>query len=258
MSASSLYVGTVGHQRHGARPHRLQYRVFSLLLDLDELPMLDANLRLLSHNRRGLFSILDSDHGWGDGRDIKSFVREKLAKARVDDADGPIGLLCYPRMFGYVFNPLSTYYCFRRDGSVAAMVYEVSNTHGERHCYVIPAEGNERLIRQTCRKEFYVSPFLPMDCEYHFKVRPPGERISIAIHQTRDQEPVLDAWFTGKRMPLSDANLLRVAVQMPLMTLKVILGIHWEAFRLWRKGLPLFSHQASPADSVTLVSKDQI
>ena len=258
MSASALYVGSVGHQRHGPRPHRLRYRVFSLLLDLDELPMLDADLKLFSHNRRGLLSLRDSDHGRGDGSSIKEFIKEKLAEAGIDDADGPVCLLCYPRVLGYVFNPLSTYYCFRRDGSIGAMVYEVSNTHGERHCYVIPVEGSGSFIRQSCRKEFFVSPFLPMDCEYHFRVRPPGGRISIAIHQTRDQEGVLDAWFTGRRMPLSDANLLRVALQIPLMTLKVISGIHWEAFRLWRKGLPLFRHQPAPARAVTFVSKKQI
>ncbi len=256
MSASALYIGSVGHRRHGARPHRLNYRVFSLLIDLDELPKLDADLRLFSHNRGGLFSLLDRDHGPGDGRDLKGYVRGKLAEAGMEDADGPIFLLCYPRVLGYVFNPLSTFYCLRRDGSVRAMMYEVSNTHGERHSYLIPVDGTDRLIRQTCRKAFFVSPFLPMDCEYHFRVRPPGERISIAIHQTRNRKAVLDAWFTGRRLPLTDINLLRVAAQMPLMTLKVILGIHWEAFKLWRKGLPIFRHQAAPANAVTYVSED--
>jgi len=257
MSASALYIGSVGHQRHGSRPHRLTYRVFSMLIDLDEMPALDAGLRLFAHNRGGLFSLLDRDHGQGDGRDLKSYVREQLAAAGIQDVDGPVRLLCYPRILGYVFNPLSTYYCFRRDGSVGAMMYEVSNTHGERHCYLIPVDDQKCLIRQTCRKEFFVSPFLPMDCEYHFRVRPPGERVSVVIHQTRDDDPLLDAWFTGRRIPLTDANLLRVAVQMPLMTLKVIFGIHWEAFKLWRKGLPLFRHQAAPARAVTLLPKDR-
>jgi len=257
MSASALYVGRVGHRRHRPRAHRLDYRVFSLLLDLDELPELGRRLRLFAHNGPGLFSLLDRDHGPGDGSDLSPHVRGLLARADVRDADGPIRLLCYPRVLGFVFNPLSVYYCHRGDGALRALVYEVNNTFGERHSYVIPVEGQGPRVRQTCPKAFYVSPFLPMDCTYHFRVRTPGERLSLVIHETHQGEPILDAWLTGERRPLTDAGLLRAALSIPLLTFKVVAGIHWEALKLWRKGVPLFRHEPTGAPGVSLVSAER-
>jgi DUF1365 family protein len=258
MTASALYLGKVGHHRRSPREHRLEYRVFSLLLDLDELPTLDARLRLFSHNRFGLLSVLDRDHGPGDGAPLAPYVRTLLAEAGVADADGPIRLLCYPRVLGYVFNPLSVYYCYRRDGRLRALVYEVNNTFGERHSYLIPVvEDDGTLIHQACDKAFYVSPFLPMNCTYYFRVQPPGERLSLAIHETHDGQPILDAWLTARRTPLTDAGLLRAIISMPLLTLKVTAGIHWEAFKLWRKGIPLFRHRRPPRRAVSLITPDE-
>lgn len=257
MSDSVIYVGRVGHQRHRPRAHRLDYRVFSLLLDLDELPELGRRLRLFAHNGSGLFSLRDRDHGPGDGSPLGPYVRGLLARAGVHDADGPIRLLCYPRVLGFVFNPLSVYYCHRTDGSLRALIYEVNNTFGERHSYVIPVVEDGPRVRQTVRKAFYVSPFLPMDCEYEFRLRPPGEHLSLAIHETHEGEPILDAWFTGKRRPLSDVTLVRAALSIPLLTLKVLAGIHWEAFKLWRKGIPLFRHAPTPGPGVSLVTPER-
>ena len=257
MTASALYVGSVAHQRYHPKPHRLKYRVFSTLIDLDELPLLNDRLRLFGYNRSRMFSLLDRDHGSGDGGNLKLFVREQLRRAGISDADGPTLLLCYPRFFGYVFNPLSTYYCCDRNNNIRALLYEVCNTHGERHCYLIPVDAYDKTIRQTCRKEFFVSPFMPMDCEYSFTVSPPGKRLSIAIRQTQGDLHLLDAWFSGQRQPLTDRNLLRAAMQLPLMTLKVIVGIHWEALKLWGKGLRIYPHQDPPTDRVTLVTRER-
>ena len=174
MSASALYVGRVGHRRHRPRVHRLDYRVFSLLLDLDELPDLGRRLRLFAHNGRALFPSWTGITARATAHPLAPHVRGLLARAGVHDADGPIRLLCYPRVLGFVFNPLSVYYCHGADGALRALIYEVNNTFGERHSYVIPVAGDGGPIRQTCRKVFYVSPFLPMDCTYHFRVTHPG------------------------------------------------------------------------------------
>ncbi len=256
MTASALYSGKVVHQRHHLRRHRLEYRVFSLLLDLDELPALASRLRLIAHNKRGLFSFQDRDHGPGDGGDLRSHVRRQLRQSGIKDADGPIRLLCYPRMLGYVFNPLSVFYCHRADGRLRALIYEVGNTHGERHSYVMPVEGDDKVVTQECDKAFYVSPFVPMECSYRFRVSRPGRRISVAIHETAGDTPILDAWFSGERRPLTDRNLLWAALRFPLMTVKVIAGIHWEALRLWLKGLPIHRHTPVREPAVNHVQDD--
>jgi DUF1365 family protein len=162
-------------------------------------------------------------------------------------------LLCYPRVLGYVFNPLSVYYCYARTGQLQALIYEVGNTYGERHCYLIPARPERGMVRHACDKAFYVSPFLPMDCRYNFHARVPGKVLSLLIRETRRSEPVLDAWFTGHRRPLTDGTLLRLGLRLPFMTLKVIAGIHWEALKLWLKGLPVFGHTDAPENTVSVV-----
>ena len=253
MSGTAVYEGRVIHQRHGPKTHRLEYRVFSLFINLDKLPELDDRLRLLNYNRRGCFSFHDSDHGAGDGSNLKTWVRDQLSRAGMEDTDGPVYLLCYPRVFGYVFNPLSVYYCFTHTGQLRALIYEVGNTYGERHCYIVPADSGTGMVKHACDKAFYVSPFLPMNCRYNFRARVPGKVLSLLIRETTDNEPVLDAWFTGQRRPLTDRTLLRLGLGLPFMTLKVIVGIHWEAMKLWLKGLPVFTHTAAQEDAVTVV-----
>jgi DUF1365 family protein len=253
MNLTAVYDGRVIHQRHGTKTHRLEYRVFSLFINLDKLVELDDRLRLLNYNRRGFFSFHDRDHGAGDGGSLRTWVSGQLSRAGMTDAGGPVYLLCYPRVLGYVFNPLSVYYCFTHAGRLQALIYEVGNTYGERHCYVAPADPENGMVRHACDKAFYVSPFLPMDCRYNFRARVPGKVLSLLIRETSDNEPVLDAWFTGQRRPLSDRTLLRLGLAVPFLTLKVIAGIHWEAMKLWLKGLPVFSHTAAPEDTVTVV-----
>jgi DUF1365 family protein len=253
MSQSAIYDGRVIHQRHGDTSHRLEYRVFSLFVNLDELGDLDRRLRLLGCNRRGLFSFHERDHGAGDGSSLRSWVSGQLSRAGITETDGPVYLLCYPRVLGYVFNPLSVYYCYTRTGHLQALIYEVGNTYGERHCYLIPARPERGLVRHACDKAFYVSPFLPMDCRYNFRARVPDRVLSLLIRETRQNKPVLDAWFTGHRRPLTDRTLLRLGLRLPFMTLKVIAGIHWEALKLWLKGLPVFSHTDAPENAVSVV-----
>jgi DUF1365 family protein len=226
------------HRRLRPRVHRFRYRVFSLLLDLDELPKL-SRLRLFAWNRPGLFSFHDRDHG--DGRPLRLWLDAVLAQAGIA-ANGPRRVLCYPRILGYVFNPLSVWFCHDRDGTLKAIIYEVHNTYGERHSYVMPCDGDD-VMRHACDKDFYVSPFLSQDCRYHFRTLPPRDRVAVAIHEHEDGAPILSASFAGKRRTLSDGALLAMLLRYPLMTLKVVVAIHYEAVRLMLKGIRRHPHQ---------------
>lgn len=237
--ASALYEGVVTHSRLTPARHSFRYRVFSLLLDIDELDTLDRSQFMFARNRAAVMSFHDKDHG--DGRPLREWVDDKLAAAGLS-ADGPLRLLCYPRLFGYVFNPLSVWFCHRRDGTLSAIIYEVHNTFGERHAYVMAARGNRALVQHGCAKAFYVSPFLSMDCAYDFRIRPPAEDVLVAINETEAGNPVLTAIFSGKKKTLSRFALLFALVRYPLMTVKVMAAIHFEALRLWLKGVPYHRH----------------
>jgi DUF1365 family protein len=255
---SCLYFGTVFHQRLRPKRHRLAYGVFSLYLDLDELEGLASSLRLFSRDLFNLFSFYSSDHGGSTAEPLRRWVEETLAQAGIDLPGGAIRLLCYPRVFGYVFNPLSVFYCFDRDDALKALIYEVNNTFGQRHTYLIPVEHAEAgAIRQACDKHFYVSPFMPVAGRYQFRVEPPGETLGLVINYGDDAGPLLHASFRGRRMPLDDRGLLRAAIRYPLMTFKVIAGIHWEAAKLWRKRVPLIDRPPPPAYPVTVVRANE-
>jgi len=239
MAKSALYEGLVTHRRLRPLEHRFQYRVFAMLLELDELKDLDRRLRLFSHNRWGLFSFQDKDHG--DGRDLDAWLDDLLAQKGIV-AKGARRVLCYPRILGYVFNPISVWFCDDEAGQLKAVIYEVHNTYEERHCYVLPVGGDADLIRHGCPKAFYVSPFLTHDCRYAFRIHPPGEHVAIVIHEEEAGAPILDAGFAGKCRALSDAALAKMLLRYPLMTLKVIAAIHFEAVRLMLKGVRRHPH----------------
>lgn len=248
---SALYVGAVMHRRLRPTVHQFRYRAFWLLLDLDELPALTARLRLFSHNRFNLFALHDADQGDGSATPLRIQAERLLSEAGLDIAGGTIRLLCMPRTLGYSFNPISIYYCHRPDGQLAAIIYEVHNTFGERHAYVAPIETQFGEIRQNCRKAFYVSPFMDMDLAYHFRLTTPAERVAVGIGASKGGERVLNACLTGLRRELTDGALLRVFVAIPLITAKVTLAIHWEALRLWLKGMRMRTRPAAPARNAT-------
>lgn len=257
---SCLYFGTVLHQRVRPKRHRLRYGVFSLYIDLDELPRLAASLRLFSRDGFNLFGFYGRDHGGGGRVPLRRWVDETLAEAGIGIDGGSVRLLCYPRVLGYVFNPLSVFYCFDAEGALRALIYEVNNTFGQRHTYVIPVEhafpgehAEAGPIRQACDKRFYVSPFMPVAGRYQFSVETPGETLGLVINYGDDDGPLLHASFRGERVPLDDRTLLRAAVRYPLMTFKVMAGIHWEAVKLWRKRVPLIDRPPPPAYPVTVV-----
>ncbi len=249
MPQSCLYLGEVMHLRLRPFRHRFAYRVFSLLVDLDRLVELDRRLRLFSYNRFNLLSFHDRDHGPRDGTDLREWVERALTRHGISLAGGPIYLHCFPRLFGYVFNPLSIYFCYHADGRLAAILYEVKNTFGGQHGYVLGVDGAVATagpIRHDCRKVFYVSPFIAMDARYRFRLMPPEEHLSVLIRESVAEGEVLVASHRGRREALDDRRLLAAVVRHPLMTLKVIAAIHWQALLLWRKGARFLRRPAPP------------
>jgi uncharacterized protein len=245
VTASCIYNGWVMHRRLRPRRHRFRYRAWWLLLDLDELPQLAARLRWLSHGRCNLFAFHDKDYGHGKGP-LRLQIERRLAEAGIAFDGGAIRLLCMPRVLGYVFNPLSIYFCYRRDGTIGAMVYEVHNTFGERHSYVIETTaGGDAVLRQQSDKRFYVSPFMDMDMGYAFRVTRPSDTITVGVTGADARGPLMHAVLQASRRELCDAQLLRLLVSHPLVTLKVVGAIHWEALRLWSKRLRLRPHHAA-------------
>lgn len=254
MTKSAIYSGIVGHRRLKPARHQLRYACYWLLIDLDELPSLSGKLKLFSHNRWNIFSLRNSDHGARTGDALRGYVERELAAAGLDVSRGPIRLLTMPRLFGYAFNPLSVFFCYNADGALKATLYEVRNTFGQRHSYLIPvAAASSGPIIQTCRKAFYVSPFMDMDLVYEFRLNPPGEAVSLVISARDAGGKVLDAWLTAARQPLTDGALIRLLFTRPLLTLKVIAAIHYEAFWLVLKGLRLRALPSPPSAPVTIV-----
>jgi uncharacterized protein len=254
---SGLYDGAVTHQRLTPRRHRLRYRLFQLLLDLEELPSLDRRLKLFGHNRFALFSLHDCDHLAGDERPLHEQIEEMLADAGIKTFGGPIRLLCMPRVLGYVFNPLSIFYCHRPSGELAAAVLEVNNTFGERHVYVVEAQAGGQVVRRSCAKAFFVSPFLDLDMTYDFRLAAPAATVTTAIlGRGADGAPIIAAAFAGARRELSDRALGRAFLTHPLLTLKVVLAIHWEAVKLLAKGVRLRPKPPTPRRGVTVVRRE--
>lgn len=253
MLRSRLYPGRVFHRRLRPRVHALSYRVFYMLLDLDEVPVLHRRLRLFSHNGFSLFAFHDADHGDGSGRPLRDWVTAQLDRAGIA-AGGRIEVLTFPRVLGYVFNPLTVYLCHRTDGGLAAMLYEVNNTFGDRHSYLIPVgDGAAETVSQGCDKAFYVSPFIPVTGRYHFKMLRPGKRLTLTIRESDGEGALLTASFAGEARGFSDGQLALTFLRHPLMTLKVVGGIHIEALRLWLKGIRLAERPKAPSSPVSIV-----
>jgi DUF1365 family protein len=238
--AGWLYRGEVTHARLRPKGHRFRYGVFWVLLDIDRLEEATAGARLFSLNRFNLFSLRESDHGETPGKPLRQQIEAKLAAVGVGLDGGPIRLLTMPRVLGYAFNPISLYYCHGADGRLAAMIYEVTSTFGERRSYVLPVEPDApgERFRQRCDKTLHVSPFMKMDMDYEFTGGPPGERMALKIDGYDADGLLIATAMGGERRPLKDREITRAAIALPLSTLKVTLGIHWEALKLWLKGVP--------------------
>src|SRR6516225_3307669 len=254
MTVSSLYPSQVLHVRYKPVAHRLRRQAHYLLIDLEEAQSLAGRLRLFSYNRLNLVSWHERDHGDGSARPLRNQIEEHLRRAAIDPDGGSIRVLCMPRVLGLVFNPLSIFFCYGRDGSLAAILYEVNNTFGQRHSYLFSVAGHAGELRHHCAKSFYVSPFMPMALTYRFRLAEPGERLAVHITAQDATGKVLTAVLGGKREDLADGSLLRAFLRSPLLAWHVLGAIHWEALKLWRKGLRHQPRPQPPADPVTFAT----
>ena len=254
---SALYSGHVVHERMRPKRHRLRYRVFMLLLDLDEIDALDRSLKRFSRGRWNLISFHDRDHLEGGDGSLKEAVLTKL-RARGMDAER-VSVLAMPRILGKGFNPLSVFFCHDADGKLVATVHAVRNTFGQRHDYVLPARrvvGG--WVEQDARKAFYVSPFLPMDLRYGFEIAPPGESVHVGVDVMDEDGLVLAATFAGERRDLTDRAIWEALAGHPWQVAGILAAIHWEAVKILLKGFRYFPQdpatrgRPTPPDPSTL------
>lgn len=256
-----LYAVRVMHRRRVAPLYRFVYRLFYLLLDVDRLDELASRLWFFSHNRFNLLSLHDRDYGRGEARPLRAWAEQVLSAAGVELAGGRIRLLTQPRMFGWAFNPVSFWYCEHADGQLRAVIAEVRNTFGERHSYLLSAAAAEGgasagaplpYEQQLCKEKcFHVSPLFDLKGRYHFWFSEPGERLRVVLDETRDGSPLLDTAIAGERRALSDGEILRQVLKMPVQALKVLAAIHWQALKIWLRGAKFHTKPAPPGLEIT-------
>ena len=251
---SSIYNGTVVHKRFKPKIHFFKYQVFSLLIDLSELKILDQKISFFSYNSFNLISFFDKDHGDRDGSSLIEWVKKNLKENKIISQNIKIKLLCYPRIFGYVFNPLSVFYVYDKNEELISILYEVKNTFGEQHTYIFKVENNN-LLQHNCEKKFHVSPFIEMDCNYFFRILKPTEKISVIIDQYQSNEKILYASQDGIRRDFTSSELIRSYLKHPLMTFKIIIAIHFEAFKLWTKGIRYIKKKLKIKNNITFENK---
>ncbi|MEM8800268.1 MAG: DUF1365 domain-containing protein [Pseudomonadota bacterium] len=254
---SAIYFGQVMHARLKPFVHRFRSRVFSLWLDLDNLPRLETTVRGFRVDRWAPVSFCNRDHGLGDGSPVAPWARGIFATHGV--ATHRVMLFCFPRMWGYCFNPLAIYFAYDEAGRLTGILYQVSNTFGERHSYVLPlsnaaARNDHGVPAHTSAKQFHVSPFFDLNQTYAFRIMTPEERFRLVITQSDEEGDVtLVARHAGRRRMLTSRTLRQALFQFPLMSFKVISAIHWEAVRLMLKGARYHKKPSPPRHAVTRV-----
>lgn len=250
MNNAWLYRGKIGHARLGAQHNRFSYPGFFICFPIAHRA--ELNRRLFGVNRWNLFSYCDRDHG--DGQDPEIWVRNILQQNRLDRADGEIWLQAMPRILGHVFNPVSFWYCHDCQGELRAVLCEVNNTFGERHGYLLSAPdqgviGNDSELRST--KVFHVSPFYPVEGEYRFRFQRHDGFRRVSIDYWQHGELTLKTFVSGQAMALSDRHLLQTFLHLGWATVMVVLRIHWQALKLWRKGIRFHRKPHPPALEIT-------
>ena len=251
MINSAIYNGQVIHKRFKPKVHYFKYKVFSLLLDLSELEILDKKVKFFSFNKFNLISFHEKDHGERDGSSLKLWVQKNLEKNNIQDKDIKIKILCYPRIFGFVFNPLSVFYVYNLEDQLISILYEVKNTFGEQHTYIFKVSKDSNLIQNNCSKKFHVSPFIEMNCNYFFRLLKPGNKISVIIDQYDSEDKILYASQDGIRSDFNTKHMIKTYLKHPIITIKIIVAIHYEAFKLWAKGIKFIKKKIKIKNNIT-------
>lgn len=252
-----IYKGSVFHKRFSPKPHELRYSVFTLFADIDDLKALSDQSKFFSLNKFNLMSLYEKDYGDPNdtsGQNLKDRLLSLMSDTGISVGKiSKIKLLTYPRINGFVFNPLTVFYCSGKNDEHLALIYEVRNTFGERHNYIyeIP-DGKTFTDAHQTQKCFHVSPFFDRDGDYKFKINDPGDVASVLIDYHNDHEILMTANFIGKKVALSDKTILSLCLKAPFMTVKVVAGILFEAMRLKFKGLKVFSHPEDHEYQATL------
>ena len=252
MINSAIYNGQVIHKRFKPKVHYFRYNVFSLLIDLSELETIDKEISFFSLNKFNLISFFEKDHGERDGSSLINWVNKNLEKNNIPIQDIKIKILCYPRILGFVFNPLSVFYVYNLQNKLISILYEVKNTFGEQHTYIFKITKDENLVQNKCAKKFHVSPFIEMDCNYFFRLLKPGDKISVIIDQYDKEDKILFASQDGIRTDFNSKELIKSYLKHPLMTFKIIIAIHYEAFKLWIKGIKFIKKKIKIKNNITI------
>ncbi len=248
---SCIYSGQVIHKRFKPKEHFFKYKVFSLFIDLAEINAISKNIPFFSYNKFNLISFFDKDHGDRDGSNLKDWVIKQLEKQNINVENIKIKILCYPRILGYVFNPLSIFFVYDNNNTIIAILYEVKNTFGEQHTYIFKIKNKKGIIENNCKKKFFVSPFMDLESKYYFKILYPKNKLSVVIDQRDNHGKLLFASQDGIRSDLSTKNLIFSYLKHPLMTFKIISAIHFEALRLWSKGIKLVKKKFKIKNNLT-------
>jgi len=251
---SIIYNGKVIHRRFKPKEHYFKYNVFSLLIDIDELEIIENKIKIFSYNKFNIISFFEKDHGPRDGTSLKEWVIKNLNDIGIDNDRIQIKLFCYPRIFGYVFNPLSVFFIYDENSRLISILYEVKNTFGEQHTYIFKTD-DEKVIVNDCTKKFHVSPFIEMECHYYFRVLKPSDKISVIIDQKDKDGKLLYASQDGKAKELNEKNLLVSFISHPLMTFKIIAAIHYEALKLWLKGIKVIKKKFKIKNNISIEEK---
>jgi len=250
---SRLYTGRVSHERRTPKRNAFRYGIYYLYADLDELDELDSRLRLFGHNRFGLFSLGDAEHGPRDGSPLRPWIDGVLAECGIDLAGGSVRLLTFPRVLGFKFYPVSFWYCFATDGTPLAVLAEVQNTFGQHHNYLLHNGGKPFDFGHKTEKVkvFHVSPFIEMDARYEFRLSEPKEKLSIALYDYVKGPLLLVAAVSLESRELTDRSILRTFFRYGPMSLRAWLLIHFQALRIVSKGIRYIPKPSPPDKEIT-------